>query len=79
MFMLHWTENDRTHTCCCADNETAWIIYWSLKKRLESTRPTCDCKLWITTGAGIHLDPTKGGGLPMKDNSDPVILKAGCE
>ena len=79
MFTLRWAAGSGgIHEAACADNKSAWEIYWALKKSVEKSRSLFDYWIEIFSN-GTRLNPEKGSALPpCQEGEGPVfILKKG--
>ncbi len=56
---VDWREHGGSHSIICDTPETAWLIYWMVKKRAESSYDTDPVFLTIMMGS-TFLDPDLG-------------------
>ncbi len=75
MIIVRWNDDTDTRECICVDIYSAWSIYWCVKKYIDSTDPSVDCRMLITTITGVILDPEMGQHLPTKSEQCPTMLK----
>ncbi len=62
------------NTICAADNESAFVVYWALKKLYETYYSVHDCYLYMYRD-GTPVSPESGVTLhPRKDNEPVTVL-----
>ena len=73
MFSLRWY-NGRQGEAVTANPESAWEIYWALKKGVEKARTMEDYYITIYFH-GIPCNPERGGKLPLcREGEGPVFI-----
>lgn len=77
MYTLIWNDDNQQYTAVASDNETAWQIYWAIKKLFEpyKLRHVAHMRIFYN---GNSVDPTQGSSLPLcKTAENRVILNPG--
>ncbi len=64
LYIVKWNDDDSSHSVVAGGHQTAWLVYWMIKKLIASCRYRHPCFLSILTSDGCYVDPLKGEQLP---------------